>query len=88
MQIAENDEEFLRNLSKELKQQEVRSTDIAVPPLFMIKNVVGNNVFFLTRKAVKNYLSISSKTEKKIIEVPSSDSLEISQLLDIIKRNF
>ena len=54
----------------------------------MIKNVVGNNVFFLTRKAVKNYLSISSKTEKKIIEVPSSDSLEISQLLDIIKRNF
>ena len=87
MQIAENDEEFLRNLSKELKQQEVRSTDIAVPPLFMIKNVVGNNVFFLTRKAVKNYLSIGSKTEKKIIEVPSSDSLEISQLLDIIKRN-
>lgn len=45
MQIAENDEEFLRNLSKELKQQEVRSTDIAVPPLFMIKMLLVTMYF-------------------------------------------
>lgn len=88
MLIAENDTQFLNNLSKELKSQEVRATDMSTPPLFIIKDAIGRDIFFLTRKAVENYTTISSKSEKRLIEVPSSDSLEISQLIDIIKRNF
>lgn len=88
MLIAENDTQFLNNLSKELKSQEVRATDMSTPPLFIIKDAIGRDIFFLTRKAVENYTTISSKSEKRLIEVPSSDSLEISQLVDIIKRNF
>lgn len=88
MLIAESDTQFLNNLSKELKSQEVRATDMSTPPLFIIKDAIGRDIFFLTRKAVENYTTISSKSEKRLIEVPSSDSLEISQLVDIIKRNF
>ena len=89
MNLAEKDIAFLNELSKSLKEQEVRENDFGTPPLFILKNTAsGKDEFFLTRKALKKYMTIRKKDEKRIVEVSSNDSLEIARLIEVIKRNF
>lgn len=79
---------FLKNLAKELREQQVRITDQSNPPLFVISTELGNDIYFLTRKALEDYSNFNIKDNKKVVEIPSNRSVELSKLLDIIKRNF
>ena len=85
--FAQIDTQILKNLAKELREQEIRLTDSSNPPLFMIKNSLDENIYFLTRESLKRYRE-HNKNSGKTIEIPSSNSQELASLLDIIKRNF
>jgi len=87
MKIANNDLEFLTNIANALRNQEVRMTDINYPPLFKITNPIGEDVYFLTRDALAKYKEYN-KSCGNVIDVPSSNSMELSTLIEIIKRNF
>lgn len=86
MLISEKDLDFLKKLAKELREQEVRKTDSSNPPLFKITNSIGEDMYYLTRTALKEYTN-NSKNDKTI-EIPSSNSIELAELIEIIKRNF
>ena len=88
MKVAEKDLEFLNNLSKELNAQKTRITDISKPPVFKITNKIGKDMIFLTRQALERYRKNNNKDNIKIIEIPSFNCQELSELLEIIKRNF
>lgn len=49
-QMQIEDYKFLKAIAEELRRQEVRRTDISMPPLFVIKNSQGQEMFFITRK--------------------------------------
>lgn len=90
-EIQKEDYDFLRNLANSLRKQEVRKTDISNPPLFKIKNKNGQDLFFITRDALNEYMEVNGlKKEKNIktIEIPCNNSFELEKLLEIIKRNF
>ena len=77
-------------IAEELRMQEVRRTDISTPPLFVIKNRQGQEMFFITRKALNEYIECNKKSlseNKTIIEIPSNNSYELEKLIEIIKRN-
>lgn len=86
--FAEKDLEFLCNLAKELKEQKVRKSDINNPPLFKIVDSNGEDRYFLTRKALEKYKEYHNVQYKGIIEIPYANSEELTELLEIIKRNF
>ena len=89
MNFAGKDFEFLKELSESLREQEVRENDLGTPPLFILKNTAsGKDEYFLTRKALKKYITTRKKGEKRIVEVSSNDSLELAHLIEVIKRNF
>ena len=88
LETQKEDTTFLRNLAKELREQQVRITDQSNPPLFVISTELGNDIYFLTRKALEDYSNFNIKDNKKVVEIPSNRSVELSKLLDIIKRNF
>ena len=88
LETQKEDMAFLRNLAKELREQQVRITDQSNPPLFVISTELGNDIYFLTRKALEDYSKFNIKNNKKVVEIPSNRSVELSKLLDIIKRNF
>ena len=88
LETQKEDTTFLRNLAKELREQQVRITDQSSPPLFVISTELGNDIYFLTRKALEDYSKFNIKNNKKVVEIPSNRSVELSKLLDIIKRNF
>lgn len=88
LETKKNDIKFLSNLAKELREQQVRITDNSNPPLFIVSNEFGENIYFLTRKALENYSEYNLKDTRKIIEVPSNRSNELTELLEIVKRNF
>lgn len=88
MCFAQEDLEFLKKLSKNLKSQFTRITDEGDPTLFKITNSLGNEIYFLTRSSLEEYRKINEKDVKQLIEIPSSHSMELKHLLDIIKRNF
>ncbi len=88
LETQKEDMTFLRNLAKELREQQVRITDPSNPPLFLISTELGNDIYFLTRKALEDYSKFNIKDNKKVVEIPSNRSVELSRLLDIIKRNF
>lgn len=88
LETQKEDTTFLRNLAKELREQQVRITDQSNPPLFVISTELGNDIYFLTRKALEDYSKFNIKNNKKVVEIPSNISVELSKLLDIIKRNF
>jgi hypothetical protein len=88
LETQKEDMTFLRNLAKELREQQVRITDQSNPPLFVISTELGNDIYFLTRKALEDYSKFNIKNNKKVVEIPSNRSVELSKLLDIIKRNF
>ena len=59
--------------------------------LDMIKNSQGQEMFFITRKALNEYIECNKKSlseNKTIIEIPSNNSYELEKLIEIIKRNF
>lgn len=87
MQVANKDIEFLNIIAKSLREQEVRITDDSYPPLFKTTNSIGEEIYFLTREALERYRECNKECSK-VIEVPSSNSTELSNLIDIIKRNF
>jgi len=87
IKVKENDMEFLANLAKSLREQEVRLSDDGNPPLFKIRNSIGEEVYFITREALNEYREFN-KESSRIIEIPKSNSIELSKLIDIIKRNF
>ena len=87
----EYNEKILIEIESELRKQEVRRTDISMPPLFVIKNSQGQEMFFITRKALNEYIECNKKSlseNKTIIEIPSNNSYELEKLIEIIKRNF
>ena len=88
LETQKEDMTFLKNLAKELREQRVRITDQSNPPLFVISTELGNDIYFLTRKALEDYSNFNIKDNKKVVEIPSNRSVELSKLLDIIKRNF
>ena len=88
MQLAENDMTFLNDLAKGLKEQEIRKSDACNPATFKIINNEGNELLFLTRKALKQYCEANSEDKNKVIEIPCNHSEELAMLLDIVKRNF
>lgn len=88
LETQKEDMTFLKNLAKELREQQVRITDQRNPPLFVISTELGNDIYFLTRKALEDYSNFNIKDNKKVVEIPSNRSVELSKLLDIIKRNF
>lgn len=88
LETQKEDMTFLKNLAKELREQQVRITDQSNPPLFAISTELGNDIYFLTRKALEDYSNFNIKDNKKVVEIPSNRSVELSKLLDIIKRNF
>ncbi|MEI3434824.1 MAG: hypothetical protein V8S10_00570 [Clostridia bacterium] len=91
IQIQIEDYKFLKTIAQELRKQEVRRTDISTPPLFVIKNSQGQEMFFITRKALNEYIECNKKSlleNKTIIEIPSNNSYELEKLIEIIKRNF
>ena len=88
LETQKEDMTFLRNLAKELREQQVRITDQSNAPLFVISTELGNDIYFLTRKALEDYSKFNIKNNKKVVEIPSNRSVELSKLLDIIKRNF
>lgn len=88
LETQKEDMTFLKNLAKELREQQVRITDQSNPPLFIISTELGNDIYFLTRKALEDYSNFNIKDNKKVVEIPSNRSVELSKLLDIIKRNF
>ena len=84
----QSDMEFLYNLAKELREQQVRITDTNIPPLFVITNDLGENIYFLTRNSLENYSNCNLTDKKKVVKIPSDRSTELTELLEIIKRNF
>lgn len=90
-QMQIEDYKFLKAIAEELRRQEVRRTDISMPPLFVIKNSQGQEMFFITRKSLNEYIECNKKSlseNKTIIEIPSNNSYELEKLIEIIKRNF
>ena len=88
LETQKEDMTFLKNLAKELREQQVRITDQSNPPLFVISTELGNDIYFLTRKALEDYCNFNIKDNKKVVVIPRNRSVELSKLLDIIKRNF
>ena len=90
-QMQIEDHKFLKAVAEELRKQEVRRTDISTPPLFVIKNSQGQEMFFITRKALNEYIKCNKNNlseNKTIIEISSNNSYELEKLIEIIKRNF
>ena len=88
--INETIDDFIEN-AEELRMQEVRRTGISTPPLFVIKNRQGQEMFFITRKALNEYIKCNKNNlseNKTIIEISSNNSYELEKLIEIIKRNF
>ena len=85
--ILKEDNDFLKNLAKSLREQTVRKSDITSPTLFQIKNPIGEDLFFITRSALEEYRKYNKQCGN-LIEVPSANSMELLKLLEIIKRNF
>ena len=57
----------------------------------MIKNRQGQEMFFITRKALNEYIKCNKNNlseNKTIIEISSNNSYELEKLIEIIKRNF
>lgn len=61
-------------------------TDSIKPPLFQVKDTEDNENFFITREAVEKYREINK--DAKTLTISNANSMELSTLLDIIKRNF
>ena len=76
-QMQIEDYKFLKAIAEELRKQEVRRTDISMPPLFVIKNSQGQEMFFITRKALNEYIECNKKSLS-----------ENKTIIEIIKRNF
>lgn len=90
-QMQIEDYKFLKAIAEEFRRQEVRRTDISMPPLFVIKNSQGQEMFFITRKALNEYIECNKKSlseNKTIIEIPSNNSYELEKLIEIIKKIF
>jgi len=88
MNFAERDYNYLQKLSQLLKKQETRMSDSGNPILFKTVNGMGEDMFFLTRKSLNNYLEINKNEGKKTVEILSGNSEELVILLEVIKRNF
>ncbi len=89
--ILEEDYKFLHNLAKNLREQNVRKTDISNPPLFKLRKKDGRSLFFISRNALNEYIKFNDINDKEIesmVEIPINDSIELEMLLAIIKRNF
>jgi hypothetical protein len=90
MLLSKEDYDYLSNLSKELKDQSIRRTDdVVYIPLFKIMSKDGNEKYFLTRDSAKAYIELHNDWYiNKIIQIEESDNTNLSQVIDIIKRNF
>lgn len=89
--IKKEDYEFLQKLANSLRKQEVRKTDTSNPALFKINNKDGNDLFFITRESLKEYIEINGlRKENNVttIEISNEKSFELEKLLEVIKRSF
>lgn len=85
MLVEQGDFKFLKKFAEKLRKQKTRKIDIDNPPLFTIKNEIGENMYYLTRESAEEYCAVHTNAE---IEMIHTNSFEIAKLLDILKRNF
>ena len=90
MTLGEQDYTFLKNLSEDFKEQSIRKTDgVLYIPLFKIRSLDGEEKYFLTRKSAKEYIKMhKSWVMSDIIEIEESDNTDLTEVIEIIKRNF
>ena len=91
--ILEEDFRFMNNLAEKLREQETRLSDVDTTNCvlkFKITNINNETMSFLTREAAKDYMEKNCEDfgTSRYIEVSSENSLELRNVLDIIKRNF
>lgn len=83
--LLEEDKKFIKELAQSLREQEVRKSDIADPTLFKIKNSLGEDTYFLTRKKLTDYRK-NNKDCGVGINIPRTNCIELSRLLEIVKK--
>ena len=90
MELTKQDYNYLGSLAKALKEQTIRKTDgILYIPLFKIKNIDGEETYFLTRESAKKYIEMNNNwVMSDIIEIEESDNTDLAKVIEIIKRNF
>ena len=88
MQTAKEDMAFLQKLAEALRNQDIRKTDVCRPPLFKIKDSNNEDIYFLTRQALKEYEESNKIEHKDVIVVQENKNTELTRLLDVIERNF
>lgn len=92
MNILENDLKFLHKISEDLKEQEIRITDVVDTPLFKVINKDGNEKYFITRSSAESYIKMDrcncKGNYKKIVQLVTNENMELEKLLEIVKRNF
>lgn len=89
--LAESDFDFLTKLAETLREQEIRKTDVSNPPLFRTKDINEQDIYFITRYALNEYLKAINKDSKSletVVEISGGNSNELAKLIEIIKRNF
>ena len=85
MLVEQKDFGYLKKFAKKLRSQNNEKIDSNNPPIFTIKNEIGENMYYLTRESAEEYCTIHTDAE---IEIIHTNSFEIAKLLDILKRNF
>ena len=107
MTLEINDYEYLKEMAKKLREQNVRVTDSVVlgEPVFKIltqNNKKEEEFYFITKQGAENFIKANPTTYKQLSEEESSEerrkekifdvkenrNLELSKIIEIIKRNF
>ena len=82
MTLEINDYEYLKEMAKKLREQNVRVTDSVVLGEPVFKILTQNN------KKEEEFYFITKQGKKKIFDVKENRNLELSRIIEIIKRNF
>ena len=85
MLLEQEDFRFLKKFAEKLRRQKTRKIDIDNPPLFAIKNEIGEIMYYLTSESAEEYCAVHTNAK---IEIIHTNSFEIAKLLDILRKNF
>lgn len=90
LEVEKNDYNFLTELAKELREQNVRGTDaVMYVPIFKIVSNEGKEKIFLIRKNATEFQKVNSKMfPYKTIKIEETDNTDLSKIIEIIMRNF
>lgn len=90
MILKEEDAAFIKELSEDLKHQNIRRTDgIIYIPLFKLLTVDGKEEYFLTRKRAEKHVEDNpNKYASDIIEIKENNNTDIARIIEILIRNY